>query len=74
MVKPQSFPPPAPQADAAEARFDFVKPFFQLSAINIVSNLMVPLAGLNDTASLVHLDDSRHLGGVAFVAVLFNYY
>ena len=73
MAKPHSFPPPASQADPANARFDFLGHFFQLSAINIVSNLMVPLAGLIDTAFLGHLDDIRHLGGVALGAVIFNY-
>lgn len=33
---------------------------------------MVPLAGLVDTAFLGHLDDIRHLGGVALATVIFN--
>lgn len=47
--------------------------FIRLSAINIASNLMVPLAGLVDVAFLGHLSDVRYLAGVALAAVLFNY-
>lgn len=54
-------------------RFDFGDRFLRLSIVNIVSNLMVPLAGLIDTAFLGHLDDIRYLGGVALGAVLFSY-
>lgn len=56
-----------------EHRFDFAGRFFRLSAINILSNLMVPLAGLIDTAFLGHLDDIRHLGGVALGTIIFSY-
>ncbi|VEP11349.1 MATE efflux family protein [Hyella patelloides LEGE 07179] len=51
----------------------FKKRFWQLAAINVVSNLMVPLASLIDTAFLGHLMEIRHLGGVAIATVLFNY-
>ena len=47
--------------------------FFRLAAINILSNLMVPLAGAIDTAFLGHLADIRYLAGVALATVLFNY-
>lgn len=47
--------------------------FFRLAIANIVSNLMVPLAGLVDVAFLGHLDELHHLGGVALATVLFNY-
>lgn len=46
--------------------------FFRLAAANIVSNLMVPLASLVDTAFLGHLSDIRHLAGVALANVIFN--
>jgi multidrug resistance protein, MATE family len=46
--------------------------FFRLALANIVSNLMVPLAGLVDTAFLGHLADIHHLGGVALATVIFN--
>lgn len=52
---------------------DFSAPFLQLSAANILSNLLVPMAGLIDTAFLGHLSEIRHLGGVAIATVLFNY-
>ena len=51
----------------------FAVPFFKLSAANIASNLLVPLAGLIDTAFLGHLAEIRHLGGVAIATVIFNY-
>ncbi|MGB5635758.1 MAG: guanitoxin biosynthesis MATE family efflux transporter GntT [Waterburya sp.] len=47
--------------------------FWRLAAVNIISNLMVPLASLVDVAFLGHLTDIRHLGGVAIATVLFNY-
>ena len=45
----------------------------RLALINVLSNLMVPLAGLIDTAFLGHLDNIRHLAGVSLATVLFNY-
>ncbi|MBE9157777.1 MATE family efflux transporter [Nodosilinea sp. LEGE 06152] len=50
----------------------FLPSFLKLAIANIVSNLMVPLAALVDTAFLGHLDDIRHLGGVALATVIFN--
>lgn len=47
--------------------------FFRLAIVNIVSNLMVPIAGLVDVAFLGHLAEIRHLAGVALATVLFNY-
>ncbi|MEM7772353.1 MAG: guanitoxin biosynthesis MATE family efflux transporter GntT [Cyanobacteria bacterium P01_A01_bin.37] len=47
--------------------------FLRLSAINILSNLMVPLAGIIDVAFLGHLSDIRHLAGVSLATVIFNY-
>ncbi|MGK7937689.1 MAG: MATE family efflux transporter, partial [Xenococcaceae cyanobacterium] len=47
--------------------------FWQLALVNVVSNLMVPLASLIDTAFLGHLAEIHHLGGVAIATVLFNY-
>lgn len=51
----------------------FQQRFWRLAGVNILSNLMVPLAGLADVAFLGHLDDIRHLAGVALATVLFNY-
>jgi multidrug resistance protein, MATE family len=47
--------------------------FFKLALINILSNLMVPLAGFMDVAFLGHLSEIRHLAGVTLATVLFNY-
>ncbi|NET54394.1 MAG: MATE family efflux transporter, partial [Merismopedia sp. SIO2A8] len=47
--------------------------FLRLALVNIVSNLMVPMASLFDVAFLGHLTEIRHLAGVALATVLFNY-
>lgn len=47
--------------------------FWRLAAVNILSNLMVPLASLVDVAFLGHLSEIRYLAGVAIATVLFNY-
>jgi MATE family multidrug resistance protein len=47
--------------------------FLHLAAVNSLSNLLVPLAGLLDTAFLGHLADIRHLAGVVLATVIFNY-
>ncbi len=51
----------------------FVCQFFKLSTVNIISNLMVPLAGLMDVAFLGHLVEIRHLAGVTLATILFDY-
>lgn len=45
----------------------------RLAVVNILSNLMVPLAGLVDLAFLGHLADIRHLAGVSLASIIFNY-
>ncbi|AFY79738.1 Na+-driven multidrug efflux pump [Pleurocapsa sp. PCC 7327] len=47
--------------------------FFRLAFINILSNLMVPLAGFLSVAFLGHLSEIRHLAGVMLSTILFNY-
>lgn len=47
--------------------------YFQLAAVNILSNLMVPLAGLISVAFLGHLTELQYLAGVALATILFNY-
>ncbi|WP_218081315.1 guanitoxin biosynthesis MATE family efflux transporter GntT [Anthocerotibacter panamensis] len=47
--------------------------FFRLAVVNILSNLMVPLAGLIDTAFLGHLVALHPLAGVALATLLFDY-
>lgn len=51
----------------------FYQRFFRLAAVNVLSNLMVPLASLLDMAFLGHLPDLYPLAGVALATVLFNY-
>ncbi|MEM6731086.1 MAG: MATE family efflux transporter, partial [Myxococcota bacterium] len=47
--------------------------FLKLSALNVASNLTVPIASLVDTAMLGHLDEIRFLAGVALASVIFDY-
>ena len=47
--------------------------FARLTAVNILSNLTVPITGLVDTAMLGHLADIRFLAGAALGAILFDY-
>jgi MATE family multidrug resistance protein len=47
--------------------------FLRLAAINALSNLMVPLAGLLDVAFLGHLAQIDYLAGVALATIIFNY-
>lgn len=53
--------------------FAWLSLFWRLAIVNILSNLMVPLAGLIDVAFLGHLTEIRYLAGVALATVLFNY-
>jgi multidrug resistance protein, MATE family len=54
-------------------QYNFVPRFYRLSSVSILSNMMVPLAGLVDTAFLGHLTDIRHLAGVILASILFDY-
>lgn len=53
--------------------YELYRRFFVLCVVNILSNLLVPLASLCDTAFLGHLAVIDHLAGVALASVLFNY-
>jgi MATE family multidrug resistance protein len=56
-----------------EQQKPFLHRFFKLVALNILSNLMIPIAGLMDTAFLGHLAEVHHLAGVTLAMVVFNY-
>ena len=47
--------------------------FWRLAVPNILSALLVPIAGLVDMAMLGHLDSISHLAGVALASVIFDY-
>ncbi|CCQ62890.1 MATE family efflux transporter [Crocosphaera watsonii] len=51
----------------------FLPRFYRLASVSVLSNLMVPLAGLCDTAFLGHLEDIRYLAGVILGSILFDY-
>jgi multidrug resistance protein, MATE family len=52
---------------------DFLPRFYRLSFVAVLSNMMVPLAGLCDTAFLGHLQDIKPLAGVILASILFDY-
>ena len=54
-------------------QYNFLPRFYRLSFVSVLSNMMVPLAGLVDTAFLGHLADIRHLAGVILASILFDY-
>ncbi|HLP90339.1 MAG TPA: guanitoxin biosynthesis MATE family efflux transporter GntT [Nostocaceae cyanobacterium] len=54
-------------------KYNFLNRFYQLTVINILSGIMVPLAGLVDIAFLGHLAEIRHLAGVILATILFDY-
>ncbi|WP_414621216.1 guanitoxin biosynthesis MATE family efflux transporter GntT [Calothrix sp. CCY 0018] len=51
----------------------FLPRFYRLASVSIISNMMVPLSGIVDTAFLGHLADIRHLAGVILASILFDY-
>ncbi len=51
----------------------FLSRFCRLSLVSVLSNMMVPLAGLVDTAFLGHLADINQLAGVILGSILFDY-
>lgn len=58
---------------ALPPQYSFLPRFYRLAAVSVLSNMMVPLAGLVDTAFLGHLSDIRHLAGVILASILFDY-
>ncbi|MEM8832717.1 MAG: MATE family efflux transporter, partial [Cyanobacteria bacterium P01_G01_bin.19] len=52
---------------------DFLPRFYRLSFVAVLSNMMVPLAGICDTAFLGHLSDIQPLAGVILASILFDY-
>jgi multidrug resistance protein, MATE family len=53
--------------------YNFLPRFYRLASVSVLSNMMVPLAGLVDIAFLGHLADIRHLAGVILATILFDY-
>ncbi|MEM6611090.1 MAG: guanitoxin biosynthesis MATE family efflux transporter GntT [Cyanobacteria bacterium P01_C01_bin.72] len=51
----------------------FLPRFYQLATVSMLSNMMVPLAGLCDAAFLGHLSDLKYLSGVILASILFDY-
>lgn len=51
----------------------FLPRFYRLSFVAVLSNMMVPLAGLCDTAFLGHLKNIQPLAGVILASILFDY-
>ncbi len=51
----------------------FLPRFYKLASVAILSNMMVPLAGLFDAAFLGHLENIDYLAGVILGGLLFDY-
>ncbi|MGB3671482.1 MAG: guanitoxin biosynthesis MATE family efflux transporter GntT [Phormidesmis sp.] len=51
----------------------FLPRFYRLATVAVLSNMMVPLAGLCDAAFLGHLADINYLAGVILGGLLFDY-
>lgn len=51
----------------------FLPRFYRLASVAVLSNMMVPLAGLFDAAFLGHLADINQLAGVILGGILFDY-
>jgi len=58
---------------AVSNQYNFLPRFYKLASISVLSNMMVPLAGLVDVAFLGHLADIRHLAGVILATIIFDY-
>lgn len=54
-------------------QYNFLNRFYRLTFVNILSGIMVPLAGLVDIAFLGHLNEIHHLAGVILATILFDY-
>ncbi|MEL6437944.1 MAG: guanitoxin biosynthesis MATE family efflux transporter GntT [Cyanobacteria bacterium J06621_8] len=52
---------------------NFLPRFYRLATVSVLSNMMVPLAGLCDTAFLGHLQEIKYLAGVILASILFDY-
>ncbi|MBW4505893.1 MAG: MATE family efflux transporter [Scytonematopsis contorta HA4267-MV1] len=55
------------------SQYDFLNRFSRLVLVSILSNLMIPLASLVNTAFLGHLENIGHLAGVVLATLLFDY-
>jgi len=53
--------------------YSFLPRFYPLATVSVLSNMMVPLAGLCDTAFLGHLQELKYLAGVILASILFDY-
>lgn len=60
-------------AFALPSVYNFLPRFYKLASVSMLSNMMIPLAGLVDIAFLGHLEDIRHLAGVILGTILFDY-
>ncbi|MBE9005762.1 MATE family efflux transporter [Fortiea sp. LEGE XX443] len=58
---------------AVSSKYNFLPRFYKLASISVLSNMMVPLAGLVDIAFLGHLADIRYLAGVILATIIFDY-
>ncbi len=60
-------------SDRSHTQYDFLGRFFHLAIVNVLSNIMIPLAGTISLAFLGRLDEIHHLAGVTLAATLFDF-
>ncbi|MEG4810825.1 guanitoxin biosynthesis MATE family efflux transporter GntT [Microcoleus sp. F8-D1] len=54
-------------------QYDFVYRFLKMAAVNVASNITIPLSGAISVAFLGHLSNISYLAGVALGAILFDF-
>ncbi|MGH7998493.1 MAG: guanitoxin biosynthesis MATE family efflux transporter GntT [Brasilonema sp.] len=60
-------------AFAVSTRYNFLSRFYKLASVSVLSNMMIPLAGMVDIAFIGHLPDLHDLAGVIVATILFDY-
>jgi multidrug resistance protein, MATE family len=53
--------------------YSFLRSFYQLTFVNILSSIIVPLAGFIGIVFLGHLKEIHHLAGASLAIILFDY-
>lgn len=54
-------------------QYDFLNRFLKIAAVNVVSNITIPLSGAISVAFLGHLSSISYLAGVALGAIVFDF-
>ena len=55
------------------SQYDFLYRFLKMAALNVASNIMIPLAGIMSVAFLGHLSNISYLAGVSLGGLVFDF-